>query len=211
MRLSVAIMAHPSRSRYAEELRATLGRSVTVVYDPEPDSERNPWRCAREAWRRTPDACTHRLVLQEDVIPCPRLLTHVRRALTAKPDRVASFFLGTNATMTWRLMLVADARGAHWVQGFSAGWVPALALCIPQRLVQSLVDFQDGTRPVADDDVYGRWTREHGLPWYASIPSLVDHDDDAPSLMRDPYSRGSRVAACPIGETDPSGIDWTRD
>jgi len=217
IRLSVAIMCHPSRLDLAHRLRRQLhngrrtGTLIDIVQDPDPDGERNPWRTARLAWQRTPPACSHRLVLQEDVIPCPRFLYHARRALAAKPDRITSFFLGTNATVTWRQMLIADAQGAHWVQGFANTWVPALALAIPSRLVASLADYDDGSRPVADDDVYGRWTREHGLPWYATIPSLVDHDDDAPSLMRNPYSTGARVAACPIGLTDPSLIDWTRD
>lgn len=217
VRISTAIMAHPSRAEYAQRLRRQLkdGKRqaplIDVVLDPDPDAERNPWRCAREAWRRTPPGFTHRLVLQEDVIPCPRFLHHARRALAAKPDRIVTFYLGTNAIVTWRQMLIADARGAHWVEGFPNSWVPALALSIPTRFVESLVSFDDGTRPVADDDVYGRWTREHRLPWYATIPSLVDHDDEAPSLMRDPYTRGQRIAACPIGTTDPSRIDWTRD
>lgn len=202
-------MAHPSRANLARKLSTRL--RIPVVWDPEPDGPRNPWRTAREAWRLTPDDCTHRLVIQEDVKPCPRFLFHVKRALEAKPDRITSFFLGTNATVTWREMLIADARGAHWCQGFTNSWIPALALCIPQRLCASLASYEDGTRPVADDDVYGRWAREHGLPWYATIPSLVDHDDTAPSLMRDPASLGVRTAACPIGRTDPALIDWTRD
>lgn len=217
MRLSVAIMAHPSRLELAHQLRRKLRPDrrhqhlIDVVLDPDPHGERNPWRTARLAWQATPAGCTHRLVLQEDVLPCPGFLKHARRALSAKPDRIVSFYLGTNAIVTWRELLIADARGAHWVRGFSASWVPALALCIPVGYVDSLAGFDDGTRPVADDEVYGRWTREHGLPWYATIPSLVDHDDDAPSLMRDPYTRGARVAACPIGKTDPGLIDWTRD
>lgn len=204
-------MAHPSRSSYAHALRRELGGRVEVVFDPDPDGEPNPWRCAREAWRRTPATCTHRLVVQEDVMPCPRFLHHARLALAAKPDRITSFYLGTNATVTWRSMLVACERCAAWVQGFPNTWVPALALAIPQRFVASLATYDDNTRPVADDDVYGRWTREYRLPWFATIPSLVDHNDDAPSLMRNPYASGRRVAACPIGSTDPSLIDWTRD
>jgi hypothetical protein len=211
VRLSTAIMAHPSRVEYARRLRREIGGAARVILDPDPDGERNPWRCAREAWRATPDDCTHRLVVQEDILPCPRFLFHARRALAAKPDRIVSFYLGTNAILTWRSMLIADARGANWVEGSRAGWVPALALAVPQRLVASLATFEDGTRPVADDDVYGRWIQTNRLPWYATIPSLVDHDDDAPSLMRNPYSSGRRVAACPIGLTDPGLIDWTRD
>src|SRR5207344_440894 len=49
VRLSVVIMSHPSRSDYAEALAARL--KVPIVYDPEPDEERNPWRCARQAWK----------------------------------------------------------------------------------------------------------------------------------------------------------------
>jgi hypothetical protein len=203
-------MAHPSRADYARSLQRELGRGE-IVYDPDPDGERNPWRTAREAWRLTPPGCSHRLVVQEDVVPCPRFLHHARRALAAKPDRITTFYVGTNATITWRAMLVAAERCAAWVEGSRAGWVPALALAIPARLVPSLATFEDGTRPVADDDVYGRWVRTYGLPWYATIPSLVDHDDDAPSLMRNVYASGRRVAACPIGTTDPSLIDWSRD
>lgn len=209
--LSVVIMAHPSRASYAHALRRRLGPRVGVVFDPEPDGERNPWRCAREAWRRTPEDCTHRLVIQEDALPCPRFVHHARLALSAWPDRITAFYLGTNATLTWRAMLVACGRCAAWVEGSRASWVPGVAIAIPAHLVPSLYDYDDGTRPVADDDVYGRWCRSYGLPWFATIPSLVDHNDDAPSLMSNPYSTGRRVAACPIGATDPGLIDWSRD
>lgn len=134
---------------------------------------------------------------------------HARRAITAKPDRIVSFFLGTNATETWRRMLVADGHGASWVEGFAASWVPALAISIPARFIPSLVAFDDGTVPIADDEVYGRWLRKLGLPWWATIPSLVDHDDSAPSLMRDQYARGARRAACWVGDCDPGLIDWS--
>jgi hypothetical protein len=180
------------------------------VTDPEPNEERNPWRTARECWKHTPDDCTHRLVLQDDIIPCRRFLDHARRALAARPSRITSFYLGMNATLTYRSMLVAAQDCSAWVLGSTDSWVPCLALAIPRDLTASLAEFDDGTRPVADDDVVGRWCRWHGLPWYATIPSLVDHDDDAPSLMRSDWANGRRVAACWIGDADPGLIDWTR-
>lgn len=182
-----------------------------LVTDPEPGDRRNPWRTARECWARTPRECTHRLVLQDDALPCDRFIKHARLALEAKPDRIVSFFLGIYPVQTYRQMLVDSQRCAAWVLGSSASWTPAVALCIPQYWCASLAAFHDGTRPIADDEVYGRWMRNEGLPWYATIPSLVNHDDDAPSLMRDPYARGIRRASCWIGSTDPGLIDWTID
>lgn len=157
-----------------------------------------------------PEDSTHHLVIQDDVLPCTDFLRHARNALSAKPDRVTAFYVGTNAFVTHRTMLVAAAAGQSWVEGFFASWVPALALAIPSWMVPSLVEFEDGTRPVADDDVYGRWCRTNGWPWWATIPSLVDHDDNAPSLMRSVHAGGRRVAACWIGDCDPGLIDWTR-
>lgn len=217
VRISVAIQTHPARpdlpKRLLRSLHGTKNGSVLteVVTDPDPDGPRNPWRTARECWRRTPDSCTHRLVLQDDAIPCTQFLKHARLALKAKPDRIVSFYLGQLPTDTYREMLIASQRCAAWVRGSAASWVPAIALAIPQPFCASLAAFDDGTTPVADDAVYGRWTREHRLPWYATIPSLVNHDDDAPSLMRDPYAQGTRVAACWIGDADPSLIDWRID
>lgn len=156
-----------------------------------------------------PNDSTHHLVIQDDVLPCRGFLEHAGRALAAKPDRITAFYLGTNAIISYRQMLVAAGQGYSWVEGHPASWVPALALAIPARFVPSLVEFDDGTHPVADDEVYGRWCRHHGLPWWATIPSLVDHDDNAPSLMRTPHTRGRRVAACWIGDCDPGLIDWT--
>lgn len=213
VKIAAVVMAHPSRAAYAEALKRRLGRGVRIVYDPEPDAARNPWRAARAAWEEiaTTRAITHGLVVQEDVIPCREFLWHAKLALQARPSRITSFYLGDQPAVTARDQLVAVQRCASWVLGHPSSWVPALALAIPIDLVESLVDYDDGSEPVADDEVYGRWTRLHRLPWYATIPSLVDHDDDAPSLMRDPYARGARRASCYVGNVDPHRIDWTID
>lgn len=191
--------------RLARQLRCS------VIYDPDPDGPRNPWRTARECWRSTPAGCTHRLVIQEDTHPCAGFLHHARLALAAKPDRIVSFYLGQYPSETWREQLIASQRCAAWARGSWVSWVPAVALCIPQPLCASLAAFHDGTSPIADDEVYGRWCRTNQYPWWATIPSLVNHDDDAPSLMASPLRRGRRVAACWIGSVDPGLIDWTLD
>lgn len=220
VRLSVCIQHHPDRPDLPRRLIRSLrpGRAafknlhaplIEVVTDPDPGAARNPWRTARLCWQRTPDSCTHRLLLQDDALPCRDALLHVVHALTARPDRVTSFFLGQYPSDAWRAQLVASQRCAAWVMGTWVSWVPCVALAIPRRLCASLAAFDDGTQPVADDDVVGRWARDNRIPWYATIPSLFDHDDSAPSLMRDRYSRGKRSASCWIGNEDPGLIDWS--
>jgi hypothetical protein len=202
-------MAHPSRSEYAEALAARL--KVPIVYDPEPDEERNPWRCARQAWKvaSSKQGATHAMVIQEDVICRDDLLKHVRRALRAKPDRAVSFFLGWLPSQTAQLALSHASRCAAWVPGAHAGWCPTIALAMPRWMGEQLAAFDDGTRPVADDDVAGRYLRELGTGWYATIPSLVDHDDDAPSLMS--MGTRNRGAMCYLGHGDPTRINWNAD
>lgn len=129
----------------------------------------------------------------------------------AKPDRVVTFYLGQLPTETYRDMLIASQRCAAWVRGSPSSFVPAIALAIPQAWCASLAEFHDGTEPIADDEVYGRWCREQGIPWFATIPSLVDHDDDAPSLMRDPLNVGARRAACMVQGDDARLIRWDVD
>ena len=219
IRLSVAIQHHPSRAELPKRLRRAMrnpgrvryqdGPLIEVIHDPDPSGPPNPWRAARECWRRTPDWCTHRLVIQDDALPCRRFLYHAQRAIAARPDRITAFYVGTNAVLTYRRMLVAAQDCTAWVEGDRTGWVPCIALAMPRALALSLAEFHDGTEPVADDDVVGRWCREHGLPWYATIPSLVDHDDDAPSLMKTQWA-GRRVAACWVGQADPRLIDWDK-
>jgi hypothetical protein len=220
LRLSVAIQHHPSRPHLPRRLRRALrtraprpggsGPLVEVVSDPDPSGEANPWRCARECWQTTPDWCTHRLVIQDDAVPCSRFLVHAQRALAARPDRITAFYVGTNAIFTYRRMLVAAQDCSAWVEGDPTSWVPCIALAMPAEWALSLGDFHDGTAPIADDDVVGRWCRTRGLPWYATIPSLVDHDDEAASLMRSEWANGRRVAACWVGQADPMLIDWQR-
>lgn len=220
VKISVAIQHHPRRPDLPKRLRAALhpldsskrsSTRIEVVSDPDPDGELNPWRTARQCWLGTPEWCSHRLVIQDDAAPCRDFLAHVKRALTAKPDRVASFYLGWMPSVTARDALVAQRWGASWVRGHASSWVPCIALAIPQPLCRSLGEYDDGTTPIADDDVVGRWCRALGLPWYATMPSLCDHDDDAPSLMRDPRATGERRAMNFIGDGDASGIDWSKD
>jgi hypothetical protein len=63
---------------------------------------------------------------------------------------------------------------------------------------------------IADDEIIGRFCQAHDVFPLASVPSLVEHRTEVPSLM---FARRlddpGRRAACLIGPScDARGIDW---
>lgn len=193
MRLSIAVQHHPARPELPDRLLGLLGvpnsrhAYVDVVCDPEPFSPPSPWRCAREAWRRTPDDCTHRLVIQDDALPCADFLNRVAERVADMPDAPLAFFFGRNS---YPLDLLgyqqALERCEEWWPLPHQGWVPAVCVALPRDQALDLAEFElpHHERPsVADDEVMLEWCVARGLTAYASIPSLVEHDDSAVSTM----------------------------
>jgi len=84
MRLSVAIMAHPTRRDGALRVREALGGEIPIVYDTNPVPSAAPeqrWATGRRAWEAyDPDADWH-LVIQDDAIVCQDMLAGLERAL----------------------------------------------------------------------------------------------------------------------------------
>lgn len=223
--LSVAIQHSPARAALAAALVAALDdRCVELATDPDPpppgtpptDPGWSPWRTYRYALDTTPPWATHRLILQDDALVCPRFVQAARLALAARPDRVVTFYVGGNARLAAARVTHAAGRGDCWTEVPQFSWVPVVALAWPARLTGQVgpwVDRQRWPRVFrADDEIVGRFLRHAGESLCATVPSLVDHPDDVPSLIgtraRGGRDRG-RVAACWIGdECDATAVDW---
>jgi hypothetical protein len=213
VRLSVAIQAHPHRAYLAEPLAEQVGG--TVVYDPDPDGYPCPWRTYRAALEATDDGCTHRLILQDDVSVCHGFRQAAELALRARPDEPVSFFHGGQPREHVRRIQLAHAGGASWLTLTSYRWAPALALAWPARLIRPALDWVEAQRwPVefsADDEIIGRAFAHLGLPIHVTIPSLVQHHDLVPSIVRRHHVAGAdpgRRALLYIGDGDPATISW---
>lgn len=194
IRLSIGIQHHPARPELPHRLLAQLGlmrlgapASYDIVNDPEPFGPACPWRTNREAWRRTPEWCTHRLVIQDDAIPCRGFLRKARHAIAEHPDEPISFFYGVNSfPLDMAGYRAALLEGSQWFALPRQGWVPCVALVLPKARALDLAEFElpHHARPhVADDEVVLEWCVARDLSAWATVPSLVDHDDTAVSTM----------------------------
>jgi hypothetical protein len=238
VRLSVAIQHHPARpdllKRLLGDLAAELDAAgprpfhtleVEVVADPDPHGDPSPWRTAKLAWALTPPWCTHRLVIQDDAMPCTDFLWAAVEAIRHRPAALVSFFMGWAGTWMASAMR-AQADTSSWYLHPDRSWLPHVALAMPRELAVDLAvwvppDVRDRR---ADDEAVAWWSQERrtrgvGVDCWVTIPSLVQHDDDAPSTMyahrgaqAERVATGERMrrAACWIGDYHPRVIDWTR-
>lgn len=216
--ISYAIQAHPARTNMAETLAAEIP-GCEIVYDPEPDSFRNPWRTYRRALELTPPGVTHRVIIQDDALLCRNFAKVMPRVVAAQPDRmIALFVAGLPHQSKMRLFWACERDQPFAVLSWDQ-WVPTVAVVWPvAAIVPALefVDAQDWPRGfTADDEIVGRVARSLLVEVVATVPSLVQHPDDVDSLggpWRAMHGRNeARVAACFIHEDDdPLDIDWTR-
>lgn len=220
--MSVAVQAHPARAVMAEQLARQIHGEV--VYDPEPDGPRQAWRTYRRALLETPgiDAYgappSHRLVIQDDTIVCVGFNQAVRKAVAARPDRLIALHTGSQSWAHWSAILNASERGSSWAELPNDRWCPAVALVWPFELICPFVCFCDDMHWPdnfgADDERIGKWLAAHGMSALATVPSLVEHPDTEPSVIRkynhNGQGSGNRVAACFAGPgCDVSTIDWS--
>lgn len=217
VRLSVAVQHHPSRAHLLPELLGRLAPlEVEVVTDPEPDGQPNPWRCYHECLRRTPDWCTHRLVLQDDADVCDHFAESILAALEARGAVPVALFVGGLPGDACAAARQASKAGERWVRLSPWSWFPAVASVWPAATVARLLAWADEARVSpyltrADDAVLARFLQHERIWPLATVPSLVEHPDVVPSTIGRKARAGSdpgRVACIPIGATDARTISW---
>jgi hypothetical protein len=188
MRVSAAVMAHPDRAAYVQQLQASLDYPVSVYWDPAgPPSGHGDrvWSVARQAWLLFDPAADYHVLIQDDAIACPDLLAGIEAALEhVTPGAILSPYLGTGrmAPARWdTLERMADAAGASFVRGERVMW--GVCLAVPVIDIPAMIDWCDRRAGVPDDMRVGGWAkREHREVWY-TWPSLVDHRT-VPSLTK---------------------------
>ena len=175
------------------ELLRRLG-GAEVVADPDPDGKPSPLRTYLECLKRTPAGYSHRVVIQDDALPCRDFLSKSYSALRERPDKLVAFFVPGIQAAGARRVREARADGERWAQIGGTAITPVVALAWPVEIIESFVRFAESSRIAArythDDPVTTIFVKKNKLEVWATVPSLVQHPDVEPSLIGKPHGAG---------------------
>lgn len=215
LRLSAAIMAHPTRKEQVEELQAMLDRDVPVAWDPNPEPSPDPqrrWATGRAAWELHDPTADWHLVIQDDATVCADILAGLEAALTELgPEGVVSAYTGTgrpDQRNVRRAITAAEKHGHTWLHTWSLNW--GVAIAAPVHTIPGMLDWcSHPNRARTNYDMrIGQYYRDiiGWRTWYTH-PSLADHRDTA-SLIG--HGQGGNRKAHTHHAGSALDIDWTR-
>lgn len=208
MSVSVAIMAHPRRAHFVDEMREKLP-NAQVVWDRVGDR----WETGRRAVLAFDPDASHHVVVQDDGLVCEDLVAGVEHLTTFVPDNPISLYTGKTrpfGQQVQRAVRKAKLRRLRWLKLDGLFW--GVGVVLPVAVLQEMIRFHDlaNVHLANYDSKMSYYFREIGLPVYYTQPSLVDHRDLAdgnPSLVPGRWAKG-RVAHEFIGEASPLDVDW---
>lgn len=195
IRLSVAVMTHPSRRRLADRLAVTHpDLNITVVSDPEPDGPPGSFRTARAAWSSVAPDATHHLVLQDDVELCANFSTALRTAIASRRAAAVSLFAEWGSRTSHGLRIAA-ITGRAWAQ-VTDTYVPSQGLVLPAEVARAADRHlaRAEAQAIPDDQALLRYLTDSHVPCYAFLPNLLEHSDVA-SLVGN-TEMGRRPSVC---------------
>lgn len=199
-------MAHPARAAMVDELLGGLDRPVPVVWDQINDRHDTGIR-ALEAFD---PACTHHLVLQDDVVVPRDLLAGVERALRYIPqDEPMCLYTGKVRPFAGeiRRAVTRAGDGASWLTMQGVYWGPGIVL--PTAHIPEIAEWWRGAGSKItnyDRRVSAWYALRKATVWYP-WPSLVEHRD-AESLVKG-HGAGRRAHSFIGADASALDVDWS--
>lgn len=184
MKISVTIMAHPSRRAAAEKLLVQLAGTGFVMGYITWDQKNNEWDTGSRALARGIELnADYHVVLQDDAILAPNFYQNVAAALSSVPQKsLVSLYTGTGRPLPDRITAaVAKSRNGEWLKFQTLLW--GVAVAVPTAHIADLLEFVADRTEVYDTRIGYAYMRQ-ALPVYYTNPSLVDHDDAIGSLLK---------------------------
>jgi hypothetical protein len=198
MNITAAVMAHPKRKAQAEALASQLKEypfmEVTLSYDsPDAGSHQSEWDNGCRAMRAGVNKGDWHVVVQDDAILCPLFYENLTGAIQSVPTRsLISLYTGTARPMGKRVLTAVNkAKTSTWLQYWLLMW--GVGLLIPSNHIEAMLDFVSDRKEQYDTRI-GIFYQRNMLPIYYTMPSLVDHDDELPSLLGHGQTLEPRVA-----------------
>jgi hypothetical protein len=196
IQLAAAVQHHPSRAALIPGLLAGLdGLDVQVVEDPGGDRP-DTWRTHRACLEAMPEGASHLLVLQDDAALCQQFAGNLLAAVAERPEAIIALFVPGFPFLARRIEQHRE-KGEMFAVLPAAAFTPVVAIVYPRTHVEGLLAHTDGSRwprarqlGTADDAVVAGYVRGLRLSVLATVPSLVDHRDDVPSVAKPSHRAG---------------------
>jgi hypothetical protein len=136
------------------------------------------------------DSVSHMIVLQDDVTVCADFPLAVAAAIEERPDDVLSLFVGGLRQTTTKHFRRAQIERKRWVQIVFSDIHHCVALVWPRELAKAFLEWTEtamlpgeGRNQQSDDAIVGAWARRTKNYFWATVPCLVEHNDDVESTI----------------------------
>lgn len=205
IRLSAAVLTHPARLRYAEEMRRRHPElDLRIVVDPAPGAGSAAAHAAcRLAWAAVDADATHHLVVEDDTVLCAEFRERLMGAIAARGDQAIACYTEWGSETSYAVRLAALA-GAAWADVVD-DYVPTQALVLPADVARGFSESPDESGPLLDYTMR-TYLASVGVPAHVTVPNLAE-DARLPSLTGHDHL-GERASVCFLGNLS-ADIDWS--
>lgn len=175
--VDICIMAHPSRKENVQNIQQTLNLSDNSIFWDDRINGGDAMYTAKKAWQSPiPNGCTHRLVIQDDVIISNNFLEIIQTVANKYQNQVITFSHIEELDKNTRY---------HTSNTFSMG----CAIMIPVKYLNKMWWFIDNRIEVflkpkcpeilkRDTSCIRAWMRHYDIEGITTVPSLVQHIGD---------------------------------
>lgn len=188
MKISVTVMAVPSREPQAEYLRSILElmpfSDVSVTYDTaykgNHDSE---WQNGKNSILAGLGKGDYHVVVQDDALLTPHFYENIEGAIANCPGGKALISLYTGKARPFPKRITAAVEKAYhatWLRHYMLIW--GVGIIIPTDHIEPMLEFvEDYDEPY--DTRIGMFYQRNMMPIYYTMPCLVDHDDELGTVI----------------------------
>lgn len=215
--ITVRIQHRAGRIEPLERLLATLPPAVEVIEDS--GEPLNPWRGYKLCLENLPTG-GHLAIVQDDCIVSRNFVPALELIATANPDNLVSLFLSKTPRRTHNMALLRHGR-SRYVTTHQQDLVHVVGILWPVHKAQEFnkwinenpLRIRGDQLTTSDDANVTRWMQLTGQTIRVTVPSIVQHPDDVPSIVNQAKVSGGadtgRTAAFWIGDGDPLDLDWS--
>lgn len=162
---------------------------------------------------------SHAVIVQDDALLCRNFEPALEDIVEICPANPVCLFYPGLRMHSARTVQRARGRGSTLFQLHPRDFVPMVAVLWPREKAAHFLRWSQGAKipglraPYRSDDaVAGGWMRLTKQDVFVTLPSLVQHPDDAASVKDGPhepkFGRDKGRIALSFCEGDPLEIDW---